>query len=46
MSYNIRMGRPEMEEYWKKLSQKYHDGSLKGNDKKIFKKLLKALRFP
>lgn len=45
MSYNIRMGHPEMEEYWKKLSQKSQDEALKGNDKKIFKKMLKALKF-
>ena len=39
------MGIPEMEEYWNRLNLKYRDGSLKGDDKKIFKKFVKALKF-
>ena len=39
------MGIPEMEEYWDRLNLKYRDGSLKGDDKKIFKKFVKALKF-
>jgi hypothetical protein len=45
MSYKIRMGLPEMEEYWNKLCKKSQDEELKGNDKKLFKKLVKALKF-
>lgn len=38
------MGLPEMEEYWNKLSKKSRYGVLKGSNKKIFKKLVKALK--
>lgn len=39
------MGLPEMEEYWNRLCKKSRDEALKGNDKKIFKNLVKALKF-
>jgi hypothetical protein len=39
------MGVPEMETFWKKLCQKSQDGTLKGSEKTVFLKLVKALRF-
>ena len=45
MYFNIRMGVPEMEDLWNNLCKKSKEGTLKGNDKKLFKKLTKALIF-
>lgn len=45
MSFNIRMGVPEMKDLWINLCKKSEEGSLKGNDKKLFKQLLKSLKF-
>lgn len=38
------MGIPEMQEYWNTLLSKSKNGSLKGKDKQVFKKLVKALK--
>lgn len=44
MPYEIRMGVPEMADFWKRLCEKAKAGRLKGPDKLLFKKLLKALK--
>ena len=43
MAFVIRMGLPEMEEYWEDLRSRYKNDSLSKNELKTFKKLLKAL---
>ena len=45
MNFNIRMGVPEMEDLWKNLCKKSEEGTLKGYDKKLLKKLTKVLKF-
>ena len=45
MKFIIRMGVPEMEDLWKNLCKKSKEGTLKGYDKKLLKKLAKVLRF-
>lgn len=45
MKFNIRMGIPEMEEFWVELCKKSTEGILKGNEKVLFKKLVKTLKF-
>ncbi len=40
--YRIRMGVPEMEALWKDLTVKADSNTLKGDDKKLFKKLTKS----
>jgi hypothetical protein len=45
MSFTLRMGTPEMEGLWKNLLEKHESGELKGPDKLLFKKMVKALRF-
>lgn len=45
MSYQIRMGIPEMEEFWNTLCKKAQTNSLKGTEIDLFKQLVKALRF-
>lgn len=42
MTFEIRMGVPEMENYWNNLCKKAKENKL-GNDKKHFKKFVKAL---
>ncbi len=42
MKFKIRMGVPEMDEYWEELCQKADTDQL-GNEKKLFKKLVKVL---
>ena len=42
MDFEIKMGIPEMEEYWEGLCHKFETDTL-GNEKKIFKKLVKTL---
>jgi len=43
--YTIRMGVPEMEALWNDLTGKADRNQLKGEDKKLFKKLTKALDY-
>ncbi len=45
MKYNIRMGVPEMADFWNSLCTKLEKGTLKRNDKILLKKLTKALKF-
>jgi hypothetical protein len=42
MHYTIRMGIPDMEDYWGGLCRREAEESLDKNDLKIFKKLLKT----
>lgn len=39
------MGRPEMEDFWNNLSQKYKTDSLKKDELRLFKKLIKTFNF-
>jgi hypothetical protein len=41
--FRIRMGVPEMEAYWKTISDRKLAGKLDKNEEKLFKKLVKAL---
>ena len=41
--HTIRMGVPEMEELWNDLTHKADRGELKGEEKRLFKKLTKTL---
>ena len=41
--FTIRMGVPEMEDLWNDLTAKADNKTLKGDDKKLFKKLTKTL---
>ena len=41
--FTIRMGIPEMEDLWNDLTAKADNKTLKGDDKKLFKKLTKTL---
>ena len=43
MAFNIRMGLPEMEALWNKLSTRKRQGQLNTDEEKFFKKLVKAL---
>ena len=43
MKYKIRMGIPEMLEFWNSLAYKAENNLLKGNEKILFKKLFKIL---
>ena len=45
MAFRIRMGVPEMSAYWDDLSARKRQGTLAGNEEKLFKKLVKALGF-
>ena len=42
--FNIRMGIPEMEDFWNQLSSRIHSGTGSQNDQKLFKKFGKALK--
>jgi len=44
MSYNIRMGVPEMKTLWDTLQKKHHDGTIDKKDEQLYKKLGKALK--
>lgn len=41
MKFNIRMGIPEMKNFWDTLTYKADKNSLKGKEKILFKKLIK-----
>ncbi|MDC7127146.1 MAG: hypothetical protein PQJ46_16395 [Spirochaetales bacterium] len=45
MDFVIRMGVSEMEEFWNDLYLKSKNDTLKGKEKLLFKKLVKALKF-
>jgi hypothetical protein len=45
MAFNIRMGVPEMEVFWKDLASRYQKEKLDKDEEKLFKKLLKALKY-
>lgn len=45
MNYNIRMGRPEIEDFWNDLTKKYKDDSLKKDELHLFRKLIKTFNF-
>lgn len=44
MSYNIRMGVPEMLELWLKLQKGYREGTLKKDDEQLYNKWGNALK--
>jgi len=44
MMNNIRMGIPEMQELWDTFCKKADTDSLKGNEKRLFKKLVKIFK--
>ena len=41
--FEIRLGIPEMEKLWNSLSEKFHNGSAKKNETKLYKQLGKAM---
>ncbi len=45
MAFNIRMGVPEMEAFWNDLTLRKQQEQLDGDEKKFFKKLVKALSY-
>lgn len=45
MAFNIRMGVPEMEEFWGDLSSRKLAGKLDKDEEKFFKKLVKVLGY-
>ena len=44
MTYNIRMGIPEMAELWSKLQTSYRDGTINNKDAELYKKWGSALK--
>ena len=44
MAYKIRMGKPEVENFWNDISSKYETNKLAKNDLVFFKKFVKALK--
>src|SRR5438067_760817 len=45
MAFNIRMGVPGMDALWNDLSKRKQDGKLDKNEKRFFKKWVKALGY-
>lgn len=45
MAFSIRMGQPEMEEFWTDISTRKQKGRLNKDEEKLFKKLVKALGY-
>jgi len=45
MPFNIRMGLPEMAEYWSDLSGRKRKGLLEADQEKLFKKLVKTFGY-
>lgn len=45
MAFNIRMGVPEMEEFWNNISSRKLAGKLDKDEEKFFKKLVKVLGY-
>lgn len=44
MVFEIVLGIPDVENYWNDLSVKFENGKLSGKEKKLFTKLVKALK--
>ena len=44
MTYNIRMGIPEMAELWKRLQTSYREGTISKKDAELYKKWGSALK--
>ena len=44
MTYNIRLGVPEMAELWKRLSAKVTDGSVGKDERALYQKIGKAMK--
>ncbi len=44
MSFQIRMGIPEMYDLWNALQQKYHDGTMKKSEERLYKKWGSAMK--
>lgn len=44
-TFKIRMGAPEMEAAWNDLAVRHEQGQLSGDERKFFKKLVKALGY-
>jgi len=45
MNYKIRMGVPDMDDFWKKLVNKKNNDNLNKNEDKLFRKLVKILKY-
>ena len=45
MAFNLRMGLPEMEAFWRDLSTRKQLGKLDRKDERFFKKFVKTLGF-
>ena len=45
MAFNLRMGLPEMDAFWRDLSTRKQSGELDKDEEKFFKKFVKALAF-
>ena len=45
MPFRIRMGLPEMAAFWNDCVAREQQGQLSGSEEKVFKKLVKALRY-
>lgn len=43
-NFCIRMGIPEMQEFWNNLQQKYRTGMIKKKEEQLYKKWVKALK--
>lgn len=44
MTYNIRMGIPEMKELWDRLQTSYRNGSISSRDEELYKKWGNAIK--
>ncbi|MCD7819453.1 MAG: hypothetical protein LUH07_10450 [Lachnospiraceae bacterium] len=44
MIYKIRMGIPEMEQFWNRLQQEYRTGTIRKKDEQLYKKWGSALK--
>ena len=44
MNYEIRMGRPEMEQLWNELQTKHRNGTISEDEGRLYKKWVKALQ--
>ena len=45
MKYKIRMGRPQMADYWDSMTKKQAEGTLGKNERALFNKVQKAVGF-
>lgn len=44
MDFEIRLGVPEMNDFWDKISSKVNDGTASNEETRLFGKLLKTFR--